>query len=91
MDKIPIILDRVRKASLPGIDLELDRVADAETESGTNKSGKITARQAEVAARIAVETRDVDSQTLLRELDRLCLEYDSLRRTLPQEKIGLGQ
>jgi hypothetical protein len=83
LSMIPIILDRVRKASLPGIDLELDRVADAETESGKDKTGRITARQTEVAARIAVETRDVDSQALLRELDRLCLEYDSLRRTLP--------
>jgi hypothetical protein len=83
LDKVPIILDRVRKASLAGVALELDRVADAEAESGIDKSGKITARQVEAAARIAIETRDVGSQTLLREMDRLCLEYDSLRRSLP--------
>jgi hypothetical protein len=83
LNKVPVILDRVRKASLAGVALELDRVADAETESGTDKTGKITARQFEAAARIAVETRDLDSQTLLRELHRLCLEYDSLRQTLP--------
>src|SRR5580704_4042601 len=65
LDKVPIILDRVRKASLAGVALELDRVADAEAESGIDKSGKITARQVEAAARIAIETRDVGSQTLL--------------------------
>jgi hypothetical protein len=83
LDRIPIILDRVKKASLSGVSLELDRVADAEAESGTDKSGKITPRQLEAAARIAIETRGVGSPALLSELDKLCLEYDSLRRTLP--------
>src|SRR6202012_3326582 len=29
------------------------------------------------------EKNDVGSETLIRELDKLCLEYDSLRRALP--------
>jgi hypothetical protein len=80
---VPLILDRVKKAKLAGIAFELDRVADAETQSESDKSGKITAGQIEAAARIEIETRDVGTEALLRELDRLCLEYDSLRRTLP--------
>jgi hypothetical protein len=83
LNKIPVMLDRVKKASLAGVALELDRVADAETESDTEKSGKITAGQVDAAARIQIQTRDIDSEALLRELDKLCLEYDSLRRTLP--------
>jgi len=83
LSKVPILLERLRKASFPGLSVELDRVADAEAESGANKSGNITPRQIEAATRIAVQTREVDPQTLLRELDRLCLEYDSLRRSLP--------
>lgn len=39
LNKVPILLDRLKKASLPGLSLELDRVADAEAESGANKSG----------------------------------------------------
>lgn len=70
LNKVPIILDRVKKASIAGVALELDRVADAEAESGAAKSGKITPRQIEAAARIAIETRDVGSQALLSELDR---------------------
>jgi hypothetical protein len=83
LKKMPLLLERLKKASLPGLSLELDRVADAEVESGANKSGNITPRQIEAATRIAVQTREVDPQTLLGELDRLCLEYDSLRRSLP--------
>jgi hypothetical protein len=81
--KIPLLLDRVKKASLPGVALELERVANAETEIGSNPSGQITPRQVEAATRIAVQKQELGSETLLRELDRLCLEYDSLRRTLP--------
>jgi hypothetical protein len=83
LSKLPILLERVKKASVAGIALELDRVADAEAETGGDKHGNITPRQIEAAARIAVQTQEVGSRELLKELDRLCLEYDSLRRTLP--------
>ena len=83
LTKIPVMLDRVKKASVAGIALELDRVADAEAQAQTDDSGKITPRQMEAAARIAVQSREVSAETLLQELDRLCLEYDSLRRTMP--------
>jgi hypothetical protein len=83
LGKVPILLERVKKASLAGLALELDSIADAEAQTGADKSGKITPRQIEVAARIAAQTRDVGSRTLLGEMDRLCLEYDSLRRSLP--------
>jgi hypothetical protein len=83
LNKVPTLLERLKKASLPWLSLELNNVADDEAKSGANKSGNITPRQIEAAAHIAVQTRGVDPQALLRELDRLCLEYDSLRRSLP--------
>lgn len=83
LDKLPPMLDRVTKATLAGVALELDRVANAELEGGVDKGGKVTPRQVEAAMRIAVETRDLDAQALLSELDSLCLEYDSVRRSLP--------
>lgn len=82
LSRIPILLDKVRKATLVGINLELDRVA-AEADNSQNENGKITARQVEAAARIEIQTQEVGLQPLLNELDRLCLEYDSLRRSLP--------
>jgi hypothetical protein len=83
LNNVGTLLERVKKASLSGVVLELDRVADAEAETGADKNGRITPRQIEAATRIATQTQEVGSQALLRELDRLCLEYDSLRRTLP--------
>jgi hypothetical protein len=79
LSRIPFLLDRVTKASVAGVKVELERVADAE--SG-DKSGKVTPKQKETATRIAVEKQDVGSQPLLGLLDRLCLEYDALRRVL---------
>jgi hypothetical protein len=64
-----------------GVAIELDRVADAEADG--DKGGNITPRQIEAAARIAVQTQDVNSDALLQELDKLCREYDAVRRTLP--------
>lgn len=84
ISRIPSMLDRVTKASVAGIKLELERVADAESE---DKGGKVTPNQKDSAARIAVEKRDLGSPALLAELDRLCLEFDALRRTLPSGDI----
>jgi hypothetical protein len=72
------------KGSVAGIKFELERIADAES---ANKTGKVTSTQKEAAARIAVEKREVGSRTLLGELDRLCLEYDALRRNLQPSDI----
>ncbi|WP_076865667.1 hypothetical protein [Bradyrhizobium mercantei] len=82
LGKVPTLLERVKKASLPGIAVELDRVADAEAADGANKSGKISPGQIEAASRIAIQAQDIGQQAVLRELDKLCLEYDGLRRSL---------
>lgn len=84
INRIPSILDRVKTASIAGVKVELERVADAEKK---DKAGKVTANQKEVAARIAVEKDDLGSQPLLKELDRLCLEFDALRRNLSSGDI----
>lgn len=84
LGRIPVLLERLKKASLPGVALELDRVADAEVCNEASKSGTITPGQIEAAARIEIQTRETGSKAaLLSELDKLCIEYDSLRRTLP--------
>jgi len=44
----------------------------------------------EIATRIEVQSQDIDKQALLSLLDRLCLEYDSIRRTLPSGGMRTG-
>jgi hypothetical protein len=77
------MLDRVNKVKLADVVLEIDRIADIEAGSGEDKGGKITPRQIEAAARIEIQSQGLETQALLRQLDRLCLNYDSIRRTLP--------
>lgn len=84
INRIPSMFDRVKTASIAGVKVELDRVADAEKEE---TAGKVTPNQKEVAARIAVEKSDLGTPPLLKELDRLCLEFDALRRNLPSGDI----
>lgn len=84
INRIPSMLDRVTKASIAGVKVELDRVADAERE---DMAGTVTPNQKDAAARIAIEKNDLGPQPLLRELDRLCLEFDALRRNLPSGYI----
>ena len=84
ISRVPSMLDRVKKASIPGLQFELDRVADLERE---DRGGKVTPNQKKVAARIAVEKDGLGTQPLLKELDRLCLEFDALRRNLPSGDI----
>lgn len=76
--RVPSFMDRVRKMKIAGIEAELDRVADAVEE---NKKGTVTPRQIEIAAKIAIEAdNDLD---LAKQIDRLCLEYDSIRLSMP--------
>jgi hypothetical protein len=80
LSRFPLLFDRVTKASFSGLAVELEHVADIEVKSDTDRAGKVTSQQFEAAARIAVQS---SPRELLAELDRLCLEYDSLRRILP--------
>jgi hypothetical protein len=80
--KIIEMLDRMKKASVAGIVIELERVANSEVEQA-GQGGNITPEQRKAAARITVQARGVSDVTLLDELDGLCLAYDALRRELP--------
>lgn len=79
---IPSLLDRVTKMKIAGIEADLDRVADAAVSSGDTKDGAVTADQTRTAALIVTKSKDVGVAAILNELDRLCLEYDTIRRAM---------
>jgi hypothetical protein len=81
--RIGALLEKVKKASVAGLVLELERVANAEVERGPDQGGRVTPSQIAAAARIEIQSREVNTDTLLSELDKLSLQYDFLRRTLP--------
>lgn len=82
LSKIIAMLDRMKRASLLGLHLELERVATSEI-AQADQGGNITTEQRKAAARITAQAREVSDATLLAELDSLCLAYDALRREQP--------
>lgn len=80
--RLPTLLDRVTKMKIAGIEADLDRVADAVVGDEDSKGGAVTEDQTRTAARIAEKSKDVGVTPILNELDRLCLEYDSIRRAM---------
>ena len=76
------LLGRVRKGKVGFVEVELEHVALA-TERTLDASGAITVEQVHSAARIEARAEDIGETELLRQLDKLCLEYDALRRALP--------
>ncbi|NIJ09018.1 hypothetical protein FHS31_002648 [Sphingomonas vulcanisoli] len=75
--RLPSLVDRVRKVSFPGVGVELDSLADKASETG-----EITIDQARTAGRLEAASKEFGAEDLFRELDKLCLEYDSIRRTM---------
>ena len=80
--RFPAFLDRLRKMKVAGVEAELDALAD-KAPSG----GEVTAEQTEAAAHIAVESRNLGNDYLFSELDKLCIQYDTVRRTMPPSSL----
>lgn len=80
LGRLPLFLDRVRKMKIAGIEADLERIGDESKKA--SQDGTVTADQARAAAKIQSQAQDVGIDTLLQELDALCLEYDAIRRTM---------
>jgi hypothetical protein len=81
-DRVPAAIDRMQKVKLGILEAELEQVAER-TANAVSKGGVISVEEVRTAARIETQAEELGHQALLRRLDRLCLEYDSLRQTLP--------
>jgi len=77
LSKLPTVLMRLRKVKLAGLEAELDALADKASDSG-----EITADQARTAVGLAVEAKAIGHDHILAELDKLCLQIDTVRRTM---------
>lgn len=75
--RFPDFLDRVREMKIAGIEAKLGALADK-----AKKNGEITAEQAETAAQLAVDSRSLGAENLYHELDKLCLQFDTVRRSM---------
>ena len=82
IERLPGLFDRLRKMKVAGVEAELDALAEKSTDRGG-----VTADQAKAAAQLAIQARESGSSQMLAELDKLCLQYDTIRRTMPAGQL----
>lgn len=78
---LPTFFNRVRSAKLAGVELILDQLAE-KSEAEPDKNGVVTVEQIRVAARLEVEAKASGPESFLQELDKLCIEYEAIRRVM---------
>ncbi|MFS0720018.1 hypothetical protein [Brevundimonas phoenicis] len=77
--KIPEIFDRMKSVKIFEIEAQLEKIADQAT-SGEDSKGAISPTEFIAAERIKDEVAEVGEQAIAVQLDRLCVEYDTIRR-----------
>lgn len=76
------LLDRIRNVKLGWVEAKLDALADRASERG-----QVTTEQTITAAQISSDSLDFGLADVFREMDKLCLQYDGLRRTQPSGHV----
>lgn len=80
--KLPGLFDRMKSVKVFEFEAQLDKVADQAT-SGEDAKGAISPSEIIVADRIKDEVAEIGEQAIASQLDRLCIEYDTIRRVMP--------
>lgn len=80
--RLPGFLDRLRRMKVAGIEAELDVLA-----ANAPSNGEVTTEQVRTSAQLAIESREVGKEHLISELDKLCLQYDTIRRTMRSGQV----
>ena len=80
--KIPPLIERLKSLKLAGVEAQLSALAD-KAESGEGEKGEVTADQVHLSASIKVQANEIGKERLLAEMDRLAIEYDTIRRAIP--------
>lgn len=83
IEKVPNLFDRMKSIKIFEIEAELEKVADEAVKSDANKGGSISPSELMVAGKIKGESHEIGQQPLLSQLDKLCVEYDTIRRIMP--------
>jgi hypothetical protein len=80
--KIPSLIERIKTLKLAGIETQLSDLAD-KIEMGKGDKGQVTADQVHLSASLKVQANEIGKDRLLAEMDRLAIEYDTIRRAMP--------
>jgi hypothetical protein len=80
--KMPAVIDRVKALKLGAIEAELDKVVEQSANQDL-ASGTVSDAEFEAAAKIAIDSAAIGETALAIQLDKLCIEYDTIRRVMP--------
>jgi len=81
--KLPTVIDRVKALKLGAIEAELERVADESARQAKSDKGFVSRAEVAASARIKADADNVGITNLLTQVDKLCIEYDTVRRVMP--------
>lgn len=82
ISKLPGLIDRMKSVKVLEFEAQLDKLASQAT-SGEDAKGAISPSEIIVADQIAEEVDEIGQKNLASQLDRLCIEYDTVRRVMP--------
>lgn len=80
---LPAILRRMRRFKLGAFEAELDAKAEVLVDEAIAKPGEISPRQITTTAGITLSAQALDEVALKRQLERLCIEFDTIRDIMP--------
>lgn len=81
--KLPDLIGRIKRGKVGILEVELEQVAQRSTVEVEPGSSAITLEQIRVATKIDSQAAEIGTEELLRQLDRLSREYDTIRGTQP--------
>lgn len=82
LDRVPEMMSRAHKAKLGWLEIELRQVADIANASPKDK-GVVSPEQIRSAAKVEVFSQDLSLGDLRYQVEKLCIEYEDIRRKLP--------
>ena len=82
MERVPEMMSRAQKAKLGWLEIELRQAADIANASPKDK-GVVSPEQIRSAAKVEVFSQDLSLGDLRYQVEKLCIEYEDIRRRLP--------
>lgn len=80
--QLPGLANRVETLTAWGLELKLRRLADTAAEHANVNKGRVSGDQVLLATEIKADASAIGEKDIVRQLDRLCREYDVIRRSM---------
>lgn len=80
---LPGFLRRMRKVKIGAFEAELDARAETLVDEAIARPAELSSRQITTTATLAMTAQQLGDAAMRRQLERLCIEFDTIRKTMP--------